>query len=170
MNKPICHFFFRHGQEDSLETVLRTVIHQLLIKTRAPPARALQLYEKKAAAKGALTVEELVDIFSKALQMIPDSFLVLDGLDEFTERKRLLGLVPQILETGSNVLVTSRDIPDIRAYFANYQMIQVKAHRSDLGKYVDWRLKNDSSIDYGYFTHDLKQQIAAKIEEHANGS
>jgi len=114
-------------------------------------------------------LNDLIDILCKISQMSPGSFIILDGLDEFADRKKLLTLLPKVVTSGVKILVTSRDLADIREHFTDFVSLEVKAEGVDIHRYVDWRLEEDSEI-YELFTEDVKQELTSKLEEYASGS
>jgi hypothetical protein len=137
LERLISYFFFEHGRKHTLQDVLRTVIHQLLGKLRAPPPEALELYQRRLDSKGALLLNDLIDILCKISGMPPGSFIILDGLDEFADRKKFLTLLPKVIASGVKILVTSRDLADIREHFADFVNLEVRAERTDIQRYVD---------------------------------
>jgi hypothetical protein len=169
LERLISFFCFEYDRKHTLQDVLRTVIYQLLRKVRTPPPEVLELYKKRLESKGALLLNDLIDILCKISQMSPGSYIILDGLDEFADRKKLLTLLPKVVASGVKILVTSRDLADIRGHFADFMSLELKAEGVNIQRYVEWKLEQDSEI-YELFTEDLKQELTSKLVDYASGS
>jgi hypothetical protein len=72
----------------------------------------LQQYRQKSNSPPRL--KDLTKAFLGVCSALQGSFLVVDGLDELEDRKDLLPILILASSTGLKVLVTSRDVPDIR--------------------------------------------------------
>ncbi|KAI8625612.1 ankyrin repeat-containing domain protein [Xylariaceae sp. FL1651] len=64
----------------------------------------------------------------------------------------------------------SRDLPDLRKLLQEYPEIEVRLDRDDILRYVDWRLCEEGEVQYDLLEGHLKEAIASKLFEHADGS
>lgn len=52
----------------------------------------------------------------------------------------------------------------------NATLVDARAGRQDIERYVQWRLEEDSEVDKDLLTDDLKRDIVSKLVEQAAGS
>ena len=86
------------------------------------------------------SLKELSMTLSNTARLNKNTFIVVDALDEFEDRKSLMTILRGLAKAGIKVLVTSRDIPDIRDVFQTEKCLEIEAERSDLELYVGNRL------------------------------
>ncbi len=86
------------------------------------------------------SLRELSMTLSDTARLNKNTFIVVDALDELEDRKSLIPILRGLTKAGIKVLVTSRDIPDIRDAFQTEKRLEIEAERSDLEIYVGSRL------------------------------
>lgn len=93
------------------------------------------------------------------------TFLLLDAPDELDKPKELLEQIQSFVDAGCWVLVTGRNIPDIRGAVRAPREIAVLAMREDLIAYIHARFR-DSEF-FGAVSRD--NEILDAIVEKSNG-
>ena len=113
------------------------------------------------------TLQEILDGFSS-------TFIILDALDECTERERLLKWIQAcILERDKNLglhlIVTSRPAQEIEDKFRSSQYLDLvtESENQDLVAYLDYQFQNDSELQK--WNSATQQQIKLKLVEQADG-
>jgi hypothetical protein len=89
------------------------------------------------------TINELTGLLKEILESIPSMYLILDALDECTDREDLLWLLKDInmwSQTNTHILVTSREERDIKhalkAFVTTSISIQGSGVDADIYKYI----------------------------------
>ena len=114
----------------------------------------------------------------RSLQRVLDgfssTFIILDALDECTEREKLLNWIQTlILEKDKNVglhlIVTSRPEQEIEDKFKFYHYLDLieESENHDLVTYLDYQLQNDSGLQK--WNSDTQEQIKVTLMEQADG-
>ncbi|KAJ2931455.1 hypothetical protein H1R20_g5590, partial [Candolleomyces eurysporus] len=156
------HFcdFSERNQQTSI-AVVKTLLHQVLNQANDDQIVKLRKHREKSKTmlKLATLSSILIDLCSSH-----STFLVVDALDEFDDRKTLYPVLKQLVQAGWHVMVTSRSLPDISDAFRSYPQIEIEAAKSDLETYVAHRL-TESDFD----TISGNQSILASIVDKADG-
>ncbi|KAJ2931521.1 hypothetical protein H1R20_g5586, partial [Candolleomyces eurysporus] len=156
------HFcdFSERSQQTSI-AVVKTLLHQVLNQANDDQIVKLRKHREKSKTtlKLATLSSILIDVCSSR-----STFLVLDALDEFDDRKTLYPVLKQLVQAGWHVMATSRSLPDISDAFRSYPQIEIEAAKSDLETYVAHRL-TESDFD----TISGNQSILASIVDKADG-
>ena len=92
-------------------------------------------------------------ICSSALQTLPETFIIIDALDECNEISQVAAWLKKLLATGGgrlHVLITSRDKPDITGHLSKIPQQQV-THLddftdADIKLYIDSRMKESGQL------------------------
>ena len=118
-----------------LQSFLRQILHQ-------GSRHQVSLLEQCCKHSTTPSLKELSMTLSDTARLNKNTFIVVDALDEFEDRKSLIPILQGLAkaEAGFKVLVTSRDIPDIRDAFQTEKCLEIEAERSDLELYVGSRL------------------------------
>ena len=120
------------------------------------------------------TLGDLQNTLGTILDGFSSTFIILDALDECTERGRLLNWIQTfILESDKNfglhLIVTSRPEQEIENKFkpCHYLDLVKESENHDLVAYLDYQLQNDSDLQK--WNSDTQAQIKLKIMEQADG-
>ncbi|KAL8996044.1 MAG: hypothetical protein Q9169_004356 [Polycauliona sp. 2 TL-2023] len=111
-NSAVCAFYFFQQFTDgfAIESVLRTLMLQLMEQTQDISADLVDLIAKQSGGK--LDLEELLDMFQTMSTLFHEVFIVLDGLDQCSkEAMRTISYIVQMtIQKGTQVriLATSR--------------------------------------------------------------
>ena len=141
-----------------LQSFLRQILH-------AGSRHQVSLLERCCKQSNTPSLKELTTTLSDTARLNKNTFIVVDALDEFEDRKSLIPIVRRLTKAGIKVLVTSRDIPDIRDAFQTEKCLEIEAERSDLELYVGSRLTESDH----YESLDPNAGIISAIIDQADG-
>lgn len=146
---------FRRHHEQTLEDLLATLLKQLTQQQSPIPNSIRDLYESCKNKGGRPSVEKL----SAALQFVSGlftrTFVIIDALDECQTTSgcrnafldELLGLQSRC---GTNLLMTSRFIPEIAGSLGSQTTLEIRPSDNDVRRYLDGRM---SQLP-GFIRHD----------------
>ena len=169
-NATLSYHFFRHSQMESISDVWRHLVHQSLSQPTVVSQIAVRLHQKSKTNKKQLLPKDLVSILCDIASASSRTYIVLDGLDEFPHFAKLLKHIPELINVKAHLLVSSRELPSIRALLGNAKILDVKTNPADIGTYVEWRLKEDSGLEDAFLNPDLKREICDRLVKHVDGS
>ena len=109
------YFDFSDTQKQSVTGMLRSIIAQLSVPEL--PTEVDDLYKKCNHGQQQPGEENLVLTLLSLLKSSHRTYLIIDALDECSERRELLKITRRVIQTKSthvNMLVTSREEQDIR--------------------------------------------------------
>ena len=115
---------------------------------------------------------------SSIIQEFPELYIVLDALDECTDRTELMDMLERIIGLkleGSHILVTSRKERDIEislgtvADLQNIICLQNKLVDRDIRTYVRQRLSDDQSLNKWQKDPDIRHEIDIALTKGACG-
>ena len=98
------------------------------------------------------TLGELQNTLQTILDGFSSTFIILDGLNECTEREKLLNwiqiVIMEEINLGLHLIVTSRSEQEIEEKFKSYHYIDLveQSENHDLVAYLDYQLQNDSDL------------------------
>ena len=120
------------------------------------------------------TLGDLQNTLQTILHGFSSTFIVLDALDECTEREKLLSWIQTlIMDKDKNLrvhlIVTSRPEQEIEDKFksSHYLDLVKESENHDLVAYLDYQLKNDSDLQK--WNSETQDQIQLKLTEQADG-
>jgi len=121
------------------------------------------------------SMDSLQRCLQEILQGSGDIFLVIDALDECTQREELLDLIKEICSwrlPNVKILTTSRSEQDIEDILRNLSTcISVKSAQidADIRLYVDKRLNSDPKLRKWSNNADLTEEIRMTLVNGADG-
>lgn len=169
-NTLVAHHFFKNSQEETLQDVLRHIAYQLLSQPTAVSQVAVDICKKKRARNASLLLKDILDVICDIASTSGRVYMVMDGLDEFTQSVKLLKYLPQFVAAKAKVVISSRDLPSIATHMSNAKLIDARAESHDIELYVQWRLEDDSDIDEVLLTDAFQKDVAVKVAEQCKGS
>jgi len=154
---------------------MRSLIWQFSFKHGGRVPRVLvNLYAHCGNGHQEPTLGDLQNTLQTILDGFSSTFIILDALDECTEREKLLNWIQTfILEKNENVglhlIVTSRPEQEIEDKFksSHYLDLVKDSENHDLVAYLDYQLQNDSDLQK--WNPDTQKQIKLKLMEQADG-
>jgi Cdc6-like AAA superfamily ATPase len=165
------YYNFRQQANQNAEHLLSSLIRQLSQEQSSLPECLRTLYAKhKGRTRPSL--DELSKVLQAVANLFSRIFIVVDALDECqlsdgSRSKLLTTLFALQSETGANIFVTSRFIPDITERFKNNLSVEIWAHPGDVERYI----KGNMAFMPLYVAQgpDLRQEIITAIVQAVDG-
>jgi hypothetical protein len=153
-----CTYFFFDSRDaqaslQSYDGLLRSVTFQLCVHLDTLPG-ILDTGYKNCGSGTTLPSRDVVQqICSSALQHLPETFIIIDALDECSEISQVAAWLKRLLTTGGerlHVLITSRDKPDITDHLSRIPQQQViyldDFTNADIKLYIDSSMKESRQL------------------------
>lgn len=140
----VAYFFFDFSSQDQqkLLDILHHILRQLIDQGNSETLTTLKVAcEDPSILLSAQKVVQLISRVGSAQQV----YLILDALDEIKAQNEFLGHILTLVESGTQVLLTSRDLVSIRQKMNSASQVQIQADKSDLEFYIRSRLLESSS-------------------------
>ena len=141
------------------------------------PKVLVNLYSHCGTGYQEPTLDDLQNTLLAMLHGFSSTFIILDALDECTEREKLLNwLQTVILENQEkdinlrlHLIVTSRPEQEIedKLMFYHYLDLVEESENHDLVTYLDYQLQNDSAL--AKWNSDTQEQIKLTLMKQADG-
>jgi len=163
------HFFGAERCNETLDGFLRHLAVQLLDQDDTVPEDVVNLWKKGKSTNSSLLPDEIISIISSTVNNTSVAYAVLDGLDECPFLAKLAKLLPKLSKTGLKIFATSRDLPDIRKHLDTSSHVEISATRDDLARYIDWRLQEESEVDYDLMPQSFKSDLTSAVVNHVDG-
>lgn len=186
-NKPLLYFYFDFNdiKKQTLGGVVRSLINQLYQKcTNAQePLNVLYSSLKKDSLKqGEPSCRSLCEVLKKMIERTKELWIVLDAIDECTERKGdsmegvLMWIRDLVTVRQGNVhcLVTSRPEQDIQSELNELTSeksripIQGKLVRDDISAYIHTKVREGRELKRWRGHEDIQEEIAKRLSEKAD--
>ncbi|EDR02559.1 ectomycorrhiza-induced ankyrin-domain/NACHT-domain containing protein [Laccaria bicolor S238N-H82] len=175
-NSATAYFFFdgRDLQKDFQlhDKLMRSLIWQFSLKCgdRVPKV-LVDLYACCGNGHQEPTLENLQNTLGMILGGFSSTFIILDALDECTEREKLLNWIQTIIleNPGLHFIVTSRPEQEIEDKLKSYHYLDLaeESENHELEAYLDYQLDNDSNLQK--WNSDTQKQIKLTLMKQANG-
>ncbi|KAK1990313.1 hypothetical protein LX36DRAFT_417115 [Colletotrichum falcatum] len=159
------HYWFDYGnrKEQTKESVWKDLLRQVIAQGDGPAIQALTSLRKKLGPHRPISSKDLSDAL-KIVCEVQQFVLVLDGPDEMEKPGNLKAILLPFIKANCRVLVTSRDIPEIRSALSQASKVEVLADASDLRAYVGSRFQ-ENDLDELIERHaDLERDILDKSQ------
>jgi hypothetical protein len=172
------YFDFKDPQKRVPELMVKSLIAQLSQQCTRIPTTLETLFSSCENGQRQPSLDALLQALQQTIQEFPRSFIILDALDESTDRAELM----EILETMAgwkleklHVMVTSRKERDLESSLEclleehNIICLQSKVVDKDIGTYVRHRLCDDKKLRKWHNNAEMRQEIEAALTEGAHG-
>lgn len=165
------YFDFKEPAKQDARNMVLSLLGQLCRHQSTIPHCVQTLYRKQMAHEP----PSLADVTLALLDIVKtfkQTFLVIDALDECTERPALLGTLCTIIqhECGEHLkeLVASREEQDIQAAFSSIPFISIRTQMSsDITLYVTESIDTDTRLSS--LPEGIKLEMKGTISEGAKG-
>jgi len=173
-------YFFFDGRDSQQELqlhnkLIRSLILQLSDSRHGGPTdKLVNLYKSCGEVQQPLD-EQLHKVLLDILKRFLRAYIVIDALDECTDREKTLNWVNRLISdinckaANLHIVVTSRPERDIHKIFAvlNSQSVDVgEANMVDIVKY----LKSQMKSGFMKYDEDIQEKIMAELKARAEGS
>ena len=176
----IAYFFFdgRDSQKDLQlhNKLIRSLISQLSDARHGGITENLTDLYNSCGKIQQPSDEELQNVLSDILNRFSNAYIMIDALDECTEREKTLNWVNKLI-SGANrkvvnlhIVVSSRPERDIHEIFAALDPHSIdvgEANTKDIAEYLKLHME---SSKFAKYDENTRAKIKAEMEEHAEGS
>lgn len=161
---------FKDPAKQNAVNLYGSLIAQLIEQALEIPDEVDALYSKYN--KRPAVLDHLKDVFSGLIQNLPKVFIIIDGLDECTDRATVLDGLLELKnhpKGNTNVLVTSRNDPATRLALSSVPNLAMKAENvgADIELYV--KSEMEQRVKLRRLKPEIKAEITVKLVDRANG-
>ncbi len=155
---------FRQQDEQKIDKLLASLLKQLAESQPSLPGILKELYNRHKMKRTRPSLEEI----SRSLQVVTTLysrvFLIIDALDECQVangcRQRFLSEMFSLQDNhGVNLYITSRFIPEITAKFQGNILLEIRASKEDIGRYLEGHIRYLPAFD------DWNRQLQDEIKD-----
>ncbi|KAL2215462.1 NACHT and ankyrin domain protein [Thermoascus aurantiacus ATCC 26904] len=156
-------------KEQTLINLLQNILAQLVYRKRSLSNSTSSLYHFESFSKGRASSKAYQNAIRAEVNRFSKVFLVIDGLDGFPEKDRLLNRLQKLPE-HAQLLVTLREAKNLDKI--NY--VNARAPEEDLCRYILSRIHRDASLAHlvdedDYSVSDLQEDILQAVIEKSHG-
>lgn len=161
---------FKDSAKQNSVNIYGSLISQLIEKATEIPDEVDALYSKCNNRPAAL--KHLKNVFSGLIRSLSKVFIIIDGLDECTDRANFLDGLLELRNrpTGNtNVLITSRNDPATRLALSNVPNLTMEAKNvgADIELYVKSEIER--RVKLRRLKPEMKAEITTRLVDGANG-
>ena len=173
----IAYFFFdgRDGQTELQlhNKFIRSLISQLSdTRHGGIPVRLKELYEKCGNQQP--LDDQLQDTLRHILEGLSDAYIVIDALDECTDRQKTLDWVVACTEQNVgkrlHIVVTSRLEQDIGEVFGALDQHSIDVGETTANEDITTYLEHQVKLQFQQYDEDTRKKIKNSLTEGAEGS
>jgi hypothetical protein len=166
------YFDFNDAQKQDLELMLRSLLCQLLRCTVVIPNSVNALFSSCENGSRQPSLHELLDVARQVAQGFAHVYVVLDALDECSQRSELMDMLETVAGwqlDNLHLLMTSRKERDIERSLESYVeekdavCLQRDIVDKDIQRYVQQRLHDDKGLAKWNKNAAVRQEIEAAL-------
>ena len=179
MSLGIAYFFF-DGRDSQKELqlhnkLIRTLISQLSDTRHGGITEELADLYKRCGEVQQPSDEQLQNVLRDILDRFSQAYIMIDALDECTEREKTLNWVNKLISDTNrkpanlHIMVTSRPERDIHEIFAALDPHSIdvgEANTKDIAEYLKFQMESK----FTKYDEDTRAKIMSEMEKHAEGS
>jgi hypothetical protein len=147
------YFDFRDRGKQSHEHLLRSLVTQFSVQCPSTPEALERLYSSNQDGRWQPAANALVTTLGNIILSFQQAYIVVDALDECTDKEELLGLIEEIINWKTDtfhILVTSRKEREIdkclKDVVSNQMDIQSSLVAADIQIHVHEKLHKDPKL------------------------
>lgn len=170
------YFDFNDAQKQDPELMLRSIICQLSQQCVEIPADLDALFEACGKGLRQPSSDAISKVTAQIIQEFPQVYIVLDSLDECTQRAVLMEILESLAALENiHLLVTSRRERDIESGLEdivskeNRICVQSSLVDMDISRYVRQQLADDKSLTKWQKDYTVMEEIQAALRNGAHG-
>ena len=172
------YFDFNDIEKQGQEKMIRSLILQLSSQYRSIPQGLEALYSSCMNGERQPTRDMLLATLHQIMESFEETFIILDALDECSERQELLEDIEELkcwTDTNLHILSTSRREKDIEerikplAYDRGKMSIDSIRVNDDIRAYVHERLRADPKLKRWHKEPKVQQEIENILMDKADG-
>jgi hypothetical protein len=172
------YFDFNDAQKQNPELMLRSLLCQFLQRSVVIPKGVDALFSSCENRKRKPSLHALLEVTRQAMQDFTQVYVVLDALDECTQRSELMDMLETVAGwqlDNLHLLMTSRRERDIERSLEGYVKeedaicLQRDVVDQDIQRYVQQRLHDDKRLEKWNKDAAVRQEIEAALMGGARG-
>jgi hypothetical protein len=174
-------YFFFDGRDSQTglqrhEQLVRSLIWQFSEQAPRIPEAIEALYSQCGSGAWQPSVESLQSALLLVLRQFHHAYLIVDALDECTDRSELLDWIKEIMGSevgGLHVFATSREDVDIKIGLMKLSPVSIclggDLVNVDIATYLDWMLRPDPERKTWRDHADTRNDVKASLTKSAQG-
>lgn len=172
------YFDFNDAQKQDPELMLRSLLYQLLQRSVMTPRNLDALFSSCEDGQRQPSLDALLEVTWQIMQEFSQIYVVLDALDECTQRLELMDVLKTVAGwqlQNLHLLMTSRKERDIESSLKDYVdeedtvCLQSDVVDKDIQRYVQQRLSDDESLVKWKKDAAIRQEIEGALMRGARG-
>jgi hypothetical protein len=172
------YFDFNDTQKQDPELMLRSLLSQLLQRSATVPKGIDALFSACDNGHRQSSLHALLEATPQVMQQLTHVYIVLDALDECTQRPELMDVLETVAEwqlDNMHLLMTSRKERDIESSLESYVKeedsicLQKDVVDKDIQRYVQQRLSDDKTLAKWNKDAAVRQEIEGALIRGARG-
>jgi Cdc6-like AAA superfamily ATPase len=178
--KVVAYFYFDFNDQEKQipELMVRSLISQLSQQCVKIPVVLETLFSSCENRQRHPSLDDFLQVLQYMIQEFPRSYIILDALDECTNRAELMDVLKSMTEwrlEQCHILVTSRQERDIKSSLEDLVdkqhiiHLQSKSVDQDIHTYIRQRLSHDKNLEKWQKDCDIRQAIEEALLKGAHG-
>ncbi|KAF2625511.1 hypothetical protein BU25DRAFT_371926, partial [Macroventuria anomochaeta] len=172
------YFDFNDAQKQDAELMVRSLLCQLLQQLTTIPRSLDTLFSSCQNEQRQPSLQALLEVLQQTMQDFTQIYIVLDALDECTQRSELMDVLATVAGwqlQNLHLLMTSRKERDIESSLEDYVdsedtvCLQSDVVDGDIQRYVQQRLSSDKSLTKWEKDAAVRQEIEVTLMRGAHG-
>ncbi|KAE8823749.1 hypothetical protein PTNB73_10123 [Pyrenophora teres f. teres] len=172
------YFDFNDTQKQDPELMLRSLLYQLLQSSVMIPKGVDALFSSCENGKRQPSLHTLLEVTRQAMEEFTHVYVILDALDECTQRSELMDMLETVAEwqlDNLHLLMTSRKEWDIETSLERYVgeedaiSLQREVVDQDIQRYVQQRLRGKTSLAKWTKDAAISQEVEDALIRGAHG-
>ncbi len=167
------YFDFSDPEKQRHENLVRSLIVQFSARASKVPEALETLYSQNKDGQTQPSTDALIAVLEIIFQAFDQSFIIVDALDECSDRQELLSFINGIIDwkVGKlHILATSRketDISEVLDPLITEQISIQNLVNADIRLYVQERLRNDTKLKK--WPDKIRMEIETTLMNGAHG-
>ena len=168
------YFDFSDPQKRTIVGMLRSMIGQLSVDKEQLPIEVHKFYNQCDNGNQDPTRQGLINTLLSILQNAQRTYLILDALDESSERGKLMDVISEIIKNSSirvNLLMTSRKEQDILEEFQDMIDVQIDFEDNGIDADIDLYIRKclESDRKLRKWKSPIKEEILETLIKGSHG-
>ncbi|OAL01772.1 hypothetical protein IQ06DRAFT_368197, partial [Phaeosphaeriaceae sp. SRC1lsM3a] len=172
------YFDFNDGQKQGVSAMLSSLVAQLLQQSQKMSSELIDLFTNCMRRRTHPSTETLLELFQQSTKGFLQAYLIVDALDECSQRVELMQALTTISLWRSqniHIIVTSRLERDIEMSMMKFLdeharvVLDSAVVDEDIRRYVRQRLSDDQSLKKWREDHGLRREIENTLIQGSQG-
>lgn len=163
--QPVCllRYFceFANRKVQNKEAIWKTLLSQVISQAQSSTIRTVMESRGRLKSSRTPSATDLRDVLwtiSQAQRVV----LVFDGMDELQNARDIKAILHPFIKSNCSILVTSRDVPEIRTALSTACILEVQASSTDLSVYLTGKFEENELEDIFESSPELEMEMIEK--------